>query len=76
MGCLSNGTEGMDYQARYCRRCVQYQPDLEKLPCPVWAVHLLYAYEGRHKEVLDMLIPLTQDGLGNEQCTMFLARGD
>lgn len=87
MGYFSNGAEGADYEERYCSRCVHYDHKLgEDLPCPVWMAHLLYAYElcneKEHpgKVMLDMLIPRTPDGLGNEQCRMFVpaaaARGD
>ena len=39
MGYFSNGSEGMDYQAAWCDRCVHGESD-EGLYCPVWAMHL------------------------------------
>ena len=76
MGYFSNGSEGMDYEERYCKRCIHYGPE-EGPGCPIWFAHLLYAYEecnstSNAKTMLDMLIPRTADGLDNEQCVMFV----
>jgi hypothetical protein len=76
MGYFSNGCEGMDYEERYCRRCVHYGPE-EGPGCPIWLAHLLYAYtntgSGSDAErTLDLLIPRTPDGLDNEQCALFV----
>ena len=76
MGYFSNGSEGMDYEARFCERCIHYGP-VEGPGCPIWSAHLLYAYEECNSEsnakvMLDMLIPRTPDGLDNEQCVMFV----
>jgi len=72
MGYFSNGTEGMDYQERYCSRCVH---DANR-DCPVWAAHLLHNYDECNNKgsILHMLIPRSKDGLGNEQCKMFVPR--
>ncbi len=69
MGYFSNGSEGMDYEARYCDRCIHQEPF-----CAVWYAHQLHnSDECNNKEsILHLLIPLTKDGLGNKQCTMFL----
>ena len=71
MGYFSNGTEGMDYQAAYCDRCV-HGADYD---CPVWNAHLDHNYEECNKpeSILHTLIPRSKDGLDNEQCRMFLA---
>jgi hypothetical protein len=75
MGYFSNGTEGMDYEARYCQRCVHYGPD-EGPGCPVWLLHLVHNYDGANDpgSFLHTLIPLSKDGLSNEQCKMFIPR--
>ena len=43
MGYFSNGSEGMDYEERYCKRCIHYGPE-EGPGCPIWFAHLVYAY--------------------------------
>lgn len=70
MGYFSNGSEGMDYEAKWCARCVH---DI-KNNCPIWLAHLIHNYkECNNKEsILHMLIPRSKDGLWNEQCKMFL----
>ena len=79
MGYFANGAEGMDYQEQYCFRC-RHWPDDDRVGegCVVWLAHLLYGYElcNEEKNPLNILIPRTKDGLGNEQCAMFLARTD
>jgi len=67
MAYFSNGTEGLDYREKWCERCIHY-PE-----CQVWWVHLVYNYEpknsiGRH--ILDMLIPIDDDGFP-DKCKMF-----
>lgn len=83
MAYFSNGEEGLDYQEEFCFRC-QHWPKEETKGCPVWGVHVFYAYElcnekGPGKAILDMLIPmeLYKATDGGEipmagQCTMFL----
>ena len=67
MGHFSSGSEGLDYEEQWCRRCVHYGP--ENGPgCPVMLAHLLH----NGNEVLDLLIPQSADGLGNDQCAMFI----
>jgi hypothetical protein len=78
MGYFSNGSEGMDYEETYCRRCIHYGPE-EGPGCPIWFAHLLHAYdlcnedanENPGKQMLDMFIPINAETLENEQCTMF-----
>lgn len=75
MGYFSNGTEGGMYEADYCARCIHGDQD-GAADCSVWFVHENWSYEFVAKPggILDMLIPRTEDGLGNEQCRMFLKR--
>lgn len=70
MGYFSNGTEGDQYEWHYCVRCIHYPT------CAVWDAHLLYNYEECNKEesILHILIPRGEDGLGNEECTMFIEK--
>lgn len=75
MAYFSNGSEGMAYEAKWCDRCAHQQG------CHVWLAQMLYNYkqcddtsEGkRTKEMLDLFIPRTEDGLDNKGCTMFHA---
>ncbi len=68
MGYFSNGSEGRDYQERFCKLCVH---DVKE-DCRVWLAHLMENGNKESRTVLDALIPRTADGCGNEQCTMFL----
>lgn len=74
MAYFSNGSEGEYYRERYCERCV-HDGHGENV-CAVWRVHQLFNYErlkdGRLAVILDELIPRTEDGCGNAQCTLFL----
>jgi hypothetical protein len=79
MAYFPNGTSGMIYEEQYCFNCVHGNEG-----CPVMDAHNLYNYDqceeddrGKAiKTILDLLIPETKDGLGAEQCTMFLAKAD
>ena len=75
MGYFSSGTEGAMYEERYCCDCEHFKEDEM---CPVWAAHMLHNYEqdGAVKEILDLLIPRTSDGLRNDQCAMFIPNED
>lgn len=44
--------------------------------CPVWFAHLMSNYEEANNpdSVLDLLIPRSKEGLGNEKCLMFVDR--
>lgn len=76
MGYFSNGTEGMDYQYRYCNHCMN---DI-KGDCPVWLLHLVYNYDQNKDaeigKILDLLIPISKDKIGNDQCRMFIPRSE
>lgn len=73
MGYFSNGTEGELYQEDYCDRCIHGQDG-----CAVWFAHEMYNYDecNNKNSILHLLIPRSEDGLGNEQCRMFVERGD
>lgn len=77
MGYFSNGSEGADYEERYCRRCVH---DVNH-DCPVLLIHVIYNYdqiddkgsgETTLGNILGAFIPVSEDRLSNEQCTMFM----
>lgn len=80
MGYFSNGSEGLDYEARYCSRCVHESEDKET--CPVLTLHMIWNYDAcgdspeakAKKKALDTLIP--REGIGNGQCSMFMAARD
>lgn len=81
MAYFSNSTEGMDYVARYCDKCVHRNGLDGNSGCAVWLLHLLYAYDecngtGNAKNMLDGLIPMVEGGHVYKmagQCTMFYA---
>lgn len=81
MAYFPNGTSGAIYEEQYCANCV-HEGDLDGPGCPIMLLHLLYNYDqcsngktGKTiKSVLGTLIPETEDGLGAEQCSMFLAK--
>jgi hypothetical protein len=62
--------------------CVHENPDGPY--CPIWELHVLNNYtqcgKGKTaqawKMVLSTLIPETENGLGAEQCSMFVAKAD
>ncbi len=78
MGYFSNGTAGELYEANHCSLCVHGPIARPDTLCPVWSLHLLHNYADCDKpdSMLHALIPLSEDGLGNEQCTMFIERPD
>lgn len=77
MGYFSNGTEAEMYEERFCSRCIHHDREIGvDPPCPVWLSHILFAYEecnnaSNAKEMLDMMIPRTEDGIDNKECAMF-----
>jgi len=75
MGHFSNGSEGDGYLSRYCFNCKEWRDrkDGKDMGCPIWDVHFLYTYnaEGDAREILDLLIPRSKDGLHNLECSMF-----
>ena len=73
MGYFSNGSEGMDYEAKYCARCIHNQ---EEASCAVLLAHQLYNYDECNKpeSILHILIPRDDRGY-NEKCAMFIEAG-
>ena len=77
MGYFSNGTEGDDYEARYCCKCLNYD---DEMGCPILNLHLLWNYDAVGPSVdpnerdakayaLNHFIP--RKGIENLQCRMF-----
>jgi hypothetical protein len=83
MAYFPNGTSGMCYEEQYCCNCAHIG-DEENGGCPIWLLHMLYNYDQCRKgktgkmvkSMLGTLIPETKDGLGAEQCSMFLPKAD
>lgn len=80
MAYFSNGSEGADYEERFCVRCVHYGEE-DGSGCPVWAAHLLFNYDQLKGEkqnpihtILNMLIPEKSNGsyMVAGQCAMFV----
>lgn len=73
MGYFSNSTDSMSYEEQYCAKCLHQGPP-DGPGCHVWLAHLLYNYDdcNNDKSILHVLIPRTEDGLSNKQCTMYL----
>lgn len=76
MAYFSNGTEGMDYEEKYCSKCVHRDGPDGKSGCPVWLAHLLFAYDecnnkSNAKAILDILIPMKEPEHFAAQCSMF-----
>lgn len=78
MGYFSNGTEGMDYEERFCSRCVNWRDngDGRGYGCPIIDLHSLWNYDAvgekadkAKTQALNHFIPRT--GLYNDQCVMF-----
>jgi hypothetical protein len=80
MGYFPNGTAGDYYEAEFCNKCIHQAQKDEEPGCPVMMAHMLYAYQlcnqkdDPGKVILDLLIPETKDGIGNERCAMFKHR--
>ncbi len=79
MAYFSNGTEGEQYEEKYCIKCVNWRDkDNDGCHgCPIWDLHFLYAYEecngtGNAKAMLDHLIPMNKETHFAEECSMFL----
>lgn len=73
MGYFSNGSEGHDYEARYCRRCVHGDGDGAGY-CAVWLAHLLLNYEACNDRSSPLHLLIPRSGIENEQCRMFIER--
>lgn len=71
MGYFPNGTAGEIYEEQYCGRCVHQKPDAGG--CAVWLAHMIHNYDecNNPDSILHLLIPRTENRLGNEECAMF-----
>jgi hypothetical protein len=74
MGYFSNGTEGMMYEGKYCNRCVHLHSEHS---CPCLESHAIWNYDECNKKdsILHKMIPMSGDGLNNEQCIFFVEGG-
>ena len=81
MGYFSNGEEGNIFEEQYCDRCVHLP---EASMCPVMDLHLMWNYDACNEPndqpdchprgyTLNLLIPMSDDGLHNKACRMFHA---
>lgn len=85
MGYFPNGSAGMDYEATYCERCVNWKDNGSGSEgCFIFDLHLLWNYDACNGkdapsdsvkkskwEALEHFIPTRKDGIGCEQCRMF-----
>lgn len=77
MGYFPNMTAWEFWAADNCFRCVHWPKDDDAPGCPVEMAHTLYSYElcnekdNPGKVILDMLIPVSKGGVGNDRCAMF-----
>lgn len=55
------------YRDQYCDRCERDKDN----DCPIWTMHLMYNEGNNKKSLLHKMIPLSKDGLSNEQCKYF-----
>lgn len=64
------------YEAEYCDHCVHQPEAPDDGGCPILLLHGLYNYDECNNDdsMLHVLIPRTEDGIGNKQCTMFIRR--
>ncbi|KKK81594.1 hypothetical protein LCGC14_2811890 [marine sediment metagenome] len=79
MGYFSNGTEGLDYEHRYCNRCIHGSKEGEGChECPVLAAHFEFNSDQNSDEnlnyILGLFIPIADDKISNEQCAMFITK--
>ncbi len=74
MAYFSNGSEGDIYEHDYCHNCLNYS----RGACSILLIHAIYNYDqcrgGKKgeaiKSILNILIPRSEDGLTNMQCSM------
>ena len=72
MGYFSNGSEQMDYEGEWCDRCV-HQEDSDGHGCSVMLAHWVHGYDecNNKDSILHILIPMREDGIFCDKCTMF-----
>ena len=68
MGYFANGSEGMDYQTRYCDKCGHWN---EEHGCPCWNAHEIWNYSecNNRASVLHRMIP--REGIENGACVFY-----
>jgi len=73
MAYFSNGTEGCMYLDRWCFHCRNWKDrrDGRGEGCPIWDVHLAYNGDQGARGVLDMLIPMSEDGIYPQRCVVY-----
>ena len=77
MAYFSNGTEGTDYQNRYCDQCLHMVEIGEQMTsCPILELHLHFNYEHCNKpdSLLHFAIPRNEDGT-NAECIFYAKKG-
>ena len=69
MAYFSNGTDGMQYEAKYCDKCVHMSAGHG---CPCWDAHMFWNYEECNKKdsILHKMIPQADSGFAAE-CIFF-----
>lgn len=76
MGYFPNQTANDCYTAQYCAHCAHNPDDPDAPMCAVMLAHMLKNYDDCNDDdsILHILIPRSEDGVGNEACTMFMDR--
>jgi len=71
MAYFSNGTQGMDYEDKYCFHCI-HSKELDFCPC--WAAHKLWNHEEAHNQdsILHKMIPMVE--FVPQECIFFKRR--
>jgi len=80
MGYFPNMTAYECWAVDNCNKCAHWSTSEDGGGCPVDDAHMSYSYELCNETdhpgnvILDLLIPVSKDGLGNERCAMFKDR--
>ena len=78
MGYFSNGTEGDQYEEKYCNNCAREVLIIngQEHGCPIWFVHMMYNYEecNNEKSILHKMIPRNDHDTFNGQCNFFIKK--
>ena len=68
------GTQGIDYECKWCFECINYRPvedmDDGTCNCPILEAHYLWNGDKEVRKVLDLLIP--EDGQFPGRCSMYV----
>lgn len=77
MGYFPNMTAWECWATDNCFKCAHWPKNDDAPNCPVETAHMLFNYdlcndtESPGAQMLEMLIPTSKGGLGNEKCAMF-----